>query len=378
MSIASEITRLYGVRSDIFTSLTAKGVSVPASAVLDDVPDMVDSISAGGGAYTLDYTNPNQYCTFKADNPNCSRSGATITPDYTLTNNYVLDNLTLNGSNIQGSSFTMPATDSTVGMVVHQIVPIKLRIEFDSWNQIKLYNLRYNGNVPTLLGGIYHNGNANTDTELSSSDLSDICNQYSPFNVYGNGSGSYIELTTNITTFDTSNDYFTWTHNWMYWSTNFTATVRSGNTVIATVTYTYPGDGNQMDVRIPPVQADTFTQCYNCSENTLSETTHTCSNCGTEFSECPECGAYAVYEQPTGYQTDEWDDESQEIITVDVYGNGCGACGWHDWEDPIIEEDYCPNCGEQWDGVYCGNCGYPDNEGGDEPEDPGISEGELG
>lgn len=251
MSIASEITRLYGVRSDIFTSLTAKGVSVPASAVLDDVPDMIDSISAGGGAYTIDYTNPNEYCTFKSGNPNCARSGATITPTYQLTNSYVLDNLTLNGNNIQGSSFSMPATDSVVGMVVHQIEPIKLRIAFNSWNQIKLYNLRYNGNVPTLLGGIYHWGNDNRDVELSDSDLNAICDQYSPYNIYGQGDGSYVELTLNFASFDTSADYFSWTHNWFYSSINFTATVRSGNTVLATVTYSYPGDGSQLDVSIP-------------------------------------------------------------------------------------------------------------------------------
>lgn len=251
MSIASEITRLYGVRSDIFTSLTDKGVSVPASAVLDDVPDMIDSISAGGGAYTLDYTNPNQYCTF-VSYPNCARSGATITPVYNLTNNYVLDNLTLNGNNIQGSSFSMPATDSIVGMVVHQIQqPIKLRIAFDTWNEIKLYNLRYNGNVPTFLGGIYHLGNDNIDVGLSGSDLSAMCDQYSPYTISGRGTGSYIELSLNFTSFDTSTDYFSWTHNWFYMSINFTATVRSGNTELATLTYDYPGGGSQLDVIIP-------------------------------------------------------------------------------------------------------------------------------
>lgn len=252
MSIASEITRLYGVRSDIFTSITNKGVTVPSGSQLDDAPTLIDSISAGGGggAYTLDYTNPNQYCTF-VPYPNCARSGATITPVYNLTNNYVLDNLTLNGNNIQGSSFSMPATDSIVGMVVHQIQPIKLRIAFDTWNEIKLYNLRYNGNVPTFLGGIYHWGNDNIDVGLSGSDLSAMCDQYSPYTISGKGTGSYIELSLNFTSFDTSTDYFSWSHNWFYTSINFTATVRSGNTELATLTYNYPGDGSQLDVRIP-------------------------------------------------------------------------------------------------------------------------------
>ena len=159
MSIASEIQRLSGVRSDIFTSITNKGVTVPSTATLSSCPTLIDSITTGGGggggAFTLDYTNPNQYCQFSASNPDCARSGTIITPVYKLTNKYVLDNLTLNGNNIQGNSFTMPATNSTVSMVVHQIEPIKLRIAFDTWDQIKLYNLRYKGNVPTLLSGIY-------------------------------------------------------------------------------------------------------------------------------------------------------------------------------------------------------------------------------
>lgn len=40
-------------------------------------------------------------------------------------------------------------------------------------------------------------------------------------------------------------------------------------------------------------------------------------------------------------------------------------------DEPV--EEYCPNCGEVWDGVSCGNCGYPDNEDpGDDPFDPGL------
>ncbi len=254
MSIASEIQRLSGVRSDIFTSITNKGVTVPATATLSSCPTLIDSIAGGGGgggAFTLDYTNPNQYCQFSASNPDCARSGTIITPRYTLTNSYVLDNLTLNGNNIQGNSFTMPATNSTVSMVVHQIEPIKLRIAFNTWDTIKLYNLRYNGNVPTLLGGIRHMGSEGRDEELSNSDLNAICDQYSPYNLYGGGDGSYIELSFNFGTFDTLSDYFSWSHNWMYSNLDFTATVRSGNTVIATNTYNYPGNGSQLDVSIP-------------------------------------------------------------------------------------------------------------------------------
>lgn len=56
MSIASEITRLQGVKSDILTAIADKGVTVPADSMLDDCPALIASIPAGGGA-----TYPNLY-----------------------------------------------------------------------------------------------------------------------------------------------------------------------------------------------------------------------------------------------------------------------------------------------------------------------------
>jgi hypothetical protein len=49
MSIASEITRLQGVKSDILQAISDKGVDVPAGSALDDCPDLIASISGGGG-----------------------------------------------------------------------------------------------------------------------------------------------------------------------------------------------------------------------------------------------------------------------------------------------------------------------------------------
>jgi hypothetical protein len=48
MSIASEITRLHGVKGDILTAIADKGVTVPADSMLDDCPDLIASISGGG------------------------------------------------------------------------------------------------------------------------------------------------------------------------------------------------------------------------------------------------------------------------------------------------------------------------------------------
>ena len=53
MSIASEISRIQGAKADLRTSIQAKGVSVPADALIDAYPDYVDAISGGGGGANL-------------------------------------------------------------------------------------------------------------------------------------------------------------------------------------------------------------------------------------------------------------------------------------------------------------------------------------
>jgi uncharacterized protein (TIGR02145 family) len=49
MSIASEITRLQGVKADILTAIADKGVTVPAGSALDDCPELIGLIPTGGG-----------------------------------------------------------------------------------------------------------------------------------------------------------------------------------------------------------------------------------------------------------------------------------------------------------------------------------------
>ena len=49
MSIASEIQRLQTAKADIKSAIEGKGVTVPVSATLEDYPDLIDSISGGGG-----------------------------------------------------------------------------------------------------------------------------------------------------------------------------------------------------------------------------------------------------------------------------------------------------------------------------------------
>lgn len=58
MSIASEITRLQGVKSNILQAISDKGVTVPAGSALDDCPALIGDIS-GNPAYLLktDFSN---------------------------------------------------------------------------------------------------------------------------------------------------------------------------------------------------------------------------------------------------------------------------------------------------------------------------------
>lgn len=54
MSIASEITRLQTAKSDLATSIAAKGVTVPAATTLDGYAALVDQIQQGGGTMPYD------------------------------------------------------------------------------------------------------------------------------------------------------------------------------------------------------------------------------------------------------------------------------------------------------------------------------------
>lgn len=49
MSIASEITRLQGVKANILQAIADKGVEVPSGSMLADCPNLIASISGGGG-----------------------------------------------------------------------------------------------------------------------------------------------------------------------------------------------------------------------------------------------------------------------------------------------------------------------------------------
>lgn len=55
MSIASEITRLQGVKTNILQAISDKGVEVPVGSALGDCPALIASISGGGGGGGVPY-----------------------------------------------------------------------------------------------------------------------------------------------------------------------------------------------------------------------------------------------------------------------------------------------------------------------------------
>ena len=59
MSIASELTRIQGAKSDLRTSIINKGVQVPQNALIDSYSGYVDQIAQGGGG-----GNPFDNCNF--------------------------------------------------------------------------------------------------------------------------------------------------------------------------------------------------------------------------------------------------------------------------------------------------------------------------
>ena len=50
MSIQSQIDRIIGFRDDSFDAVASKGVTVPANATIDDLPDLIMAIPTGSGS----------------------------------------------------------------------------------------------------------------------------------------------------------------------------------------------------------------------------------------------------------------------------------------------------------------------------------------
>ena len=51
MSLATEITRVAGIKDNLITAIEAKSVTVPADVTLDELPPLIDSLHMDDGSY---------------------------------------------------------------------------------------------------------------------------------------------------------------------------------------------------------------------------------------------------------------------------------------------------------------------------------------
>lgn len=125
MSIADEISRIQGAKADLRTSIQAKGVSVPADALIDAYPDYVDAISGGGGGAnltTLSVTPSTSAQTLTPTSPvdgwdEVNVSAVTASIDANIQAGNIKSGTTILGvtGTYSGGSSTIASTTTTVG-----------------------------------------------------------------------------------------------------------------------------------------------------------------------------------------------------------------------------------------------------------------------
>ena len=78
MSIQTELTRITNAKAAIKTAIEGKGVTVPSDTLLDGMASLIESIDAGGGAFTTGNFTPSEttYSTI-------IEHGLGIVPNYT-------------------------------------------------------------------------------------------------------------------------------------------------------------------------------------------------------------------------------------------------------------------------------------------------------
>ena len=128
MSIASEITRLQGVKTNILQAISDKGVVVPSGSKLDDCPDLIASISGGGGGGGVPYLKNIMPTTgVKVVDENGYIGGDFLGVYYPSTNYYNNFAVVVPGadySNMGLGSVTFVDTTTTIGGRVYRTVTI--------------------------------------------------------------------------------------------------------------------------------------------------------------------------------------------------------------------------------------------------------------
>ncbi len=127
MSIASEITRLQGVKTNILQAISDKGVEVPSGSKLDDCPDLIASISGGGGGGVPYLKNIMPTTGVKVVDENGYIGGDFLGVYYPSTNYYNNFAVVIPGADYSASglgSVTFVDTTTTIGGRVYRTVTI--------------------------------------------------------------------------------------------------------------------------------------------------------------------------------------------------------------------------------------------------------------
>lgn len=127
MSIASEITRLQGVKSDILQAIADRGVEVPSGSMLADCPALIASISGGGGAGVPYLKNIMLTSGVKVVDENGYIGGdfsAVYYPNPNYSNNFAIVMPGADYSNMELGSVTFADSTVTIGGRVYRTVTI--------------------------------------------------------------------------------------------------------------------------------------------------------------------------------------------------------------------------------------------------------------
>jgi uncharacterized protein (TIGR02145 family) len=127
MSIASEIIRLQGVKSNILQAIADKGVEVPSGSMLADCPDLIASISGGGDVGTPYLKNIMPTTGVKVVDENGYIGGDFLGVYYPGTNYYNNFAVVIPGADYSDmglGSVTFVDTTATIGGRVYRTVTI--------------------------------------------------------------------------------------------------------------------------------------------------------------------------------------------------------------------------------------------------------------
>ena len=167
MSIASEITRLQGVKTNILQAISDKGVEVPVGSALGDCPALIASISGGGGGGGVPYLKNIMPTTgVKVVDESGYIGGDFLGAYYPSTNYYNNFAVVIPGADYSASGLgtvTFVDTTTTIGGRVYRTVTIGGATWLAENLDYKFSGCRIGGsNTPSTPNAWYYNNDEDT------------------------------------------------------------------------------------------------------------------------------------------------------------------------------------------------------------------------